>query len=46
MIGLKGTLNVRLSLSPFSNKFPSSNESTGHRQLGRTARRVRQRAQK
>ena len=52
MIGLKGTLNVRLPSLPRS--LPNSPKSkkikqtttTGDRQLGRTARRMRQRAQK
>jgi hypothetical protein len=45
MIGLKGTLNVRPHRS--SQFAPQSKkDKTGNRQLGRTARRMRQRAQK
>ena len=53
MIGLKGTLNVRVCPPSRTNqsKFPltsphSKKKPTGNRQLGRTARRVRQRAKK
>ena len=53
MIGLKGTLNVRVCPPSCTNqsKYPLTSprpkkKPTGNRQLGRTARRVRQRAKK
>ncbi len=51
MIGLKSTLNVRISTSQSALTAHlkicfSSKKKTGHRQLGRAPRRVRQRAQK
>jgi hypothetical protein len=48
MIGLKGTLNVRLRLRLVT-QIPSNQsqkKSKGNRQLGRAARRVRQRSEK